>query len=95
MRYSSSSPLCRVQGRDHRLGIISGHDPLPSLHQLGIFVCKVHPPKPLLSKMLHGTVDAFPSALGGMELLWEPWWRRVITTFVLCLQLLDGRISPG
>ncbi len=86
------------QRRGHRLGIIGGHDPLPPLHQLGVFVRKVHPPKPLLSEMLHGAVDALPqdlSALGGMELLWEPWWRRVIATFVLCLQLLDGRISPG
>ncbi len=86
------------QRRDHRLGIISGHDPLPSLHQLGIFVCKVHPPKPLLSEMLHGQVDALPqdlSALGGMKLLREPWWRRVIATFVLCLQLRDGRVGPG
>ncbi len=50
------------QRRDHRLGIISWHDPLPPLHQLGIFVRKVHPPKPLLSEMFHDTVDALPSA---------------------------------
>ncbi len=87
------------QRRDRCLGIISWHDPLPPLHQLGIFVCKVHPPEPFPSEMLHGQVDALPSASGGMKLLMkllrESWWRRVISTFVLCLQLLDSRISPG
>ncbi len=33
---------------------VSWHDPLPPLHQLGIFVRKVHPPKPLPSEMVHG-----------------------------------------
>ncbi len=85
------------QRRGHRLSIVRGHDPLPILHQLGVFVRKVHAPKPLLSEMLHGAVDALPqdlSALGGMKLLREPWWRRVIATFVLCLQLLDSRVGP-
>ena len=39
----------------HQLGA-GGHDSLPALHQLGIFVCQVHPPKPLPGEMIHGGV---------------------------------------
>ena len=55
-----------------------------SLHQLGIFVCKVHTSKPLLSEMLHDAVDVLPHNLRLMGFLWEPWWRRVIAPPSFC-----------
>jgi hypothetical protein len=50
--------LGRIKGRDHRLGVVSSHDALLTLHQLRIPIGEIHPYLPILpGKPFHSGAD--------------------------------------